>query len=124
VLAEPAASAVPLPEWAQWVGALGPAVTLVAAAVAGWLAYASLIQRRRADAKAEWWRRTQWAFEQILADDFSRQDVGTAALVLLQGSELATKEDFALLVAGWDAVLHDVPGDGRGYEVAKDGGDV
>ncbi len=63
-----------MPEWVEIVGALGPAVTLLAALIAGWIALASLRQRRAADAesleqrraadaKAEWWRRTQWAFD-------------------------------------------------------------
>lgn len=108
----------------QWVSALGPAVTLLAALVAGGIAYASLRQRRRADAKAEWWRRTQWAFDQILTDDVDRQDVGVAALDRLGTSELATREDLDLLQAGWDAVLADVPEDGQAYEVERESDDV
>ncbi len=124
-----------MPEWVEIVGALGPAVTLLAALIAGWIALASLRQRRAADAesleqrraadaKAEWWRRTQWAFDQILTDDPAHEDVGTAALQLLQTSELATREDLDLLRAGWDAVLQDVPEDGRDYEIGEDGDDV
>ena len=43
---------------------------------------------------------------------------------LLQTSELATTEDLDLLRAGWDAVLKDVPEDGRDYEIGADGDDV
>ena len=120
----PRASAQALPEWVQWVSALGPAVTLLAALVAGGIAYASLRRRRRADAKAEWWRRTQWAFDQILTDDVDRQDVVVAALDRLGTSELATQEDLDLLQAGWDAVLAEVPEDGQAYEVGREDEDV
>lgn len=111
-----------LPEWVEWVSALGPAVTILAAGVAASIAFASLVQRRRADAKSEWWRRTQWALEQVLSDGDDRQLVGMSVLLLQSRSELAHVEDLDLFQAAWHALLEDVPQEDD-YVVSEDGDD-
>lgn len=116
-------SEVALPEWVEWVSALGPVITLLAAVIAGWIAVVSLRQRSAADAKAEWWRRTQWAFEQFLSGDEERRTVGGNMLASLADSELATEEDLDLYQAAWDDALDDVPAeqDDAEYVIVDEG---
>ncbi|MFI2752404.1 hypothetical protein ACGIF2_03090 [Cellulomonas sp. P22] len=91
--------------WLAWAVLLGPAATLCAGVVAGVVAFLALGQRRRADATAEWWRRTQWALGEALSDDPSRRRVGTAVLYRLAQSDLATDEDLAVFDAAWAVLL-------------------
>jgi hypothetical protein len=83
------------------VGSLGPFVALLAA----WLVYRSakkaLKQREKADDRAEWWRRTQWALEATVSEDDTMNGYGTGMLKLLADSELATADDRALLDNVW-----------------------
>lgn len=93
------------PDWLGWAVVLGPAATLCAGAVAGVVAYLAVAQRRRADAKAEWWRRTQWALDEVLSGEAERRRVGVAVLYRLAESELATPEDLAVFDAAWGLLL-------------------
>jgi hypothetical protein len=101
-------AAVDLPEWVQWVAALGPGATLLGATVAAAIAVAALVQRRKADAKSEWWRRAQWALDQVLAEDHDRQAIGASVMLVLFESRLAEDEDLDLFQAAWQALLDDV----------------
>ncbi|MCC2318312.1 antitoxin [Cellulomonas chengniuliangii] len=92
-------------DWVGWAVVLGPAATLVAGLVAGVVAYLAIAQRRRADAKAEWWRRTQWALDEVLSGEPDRRRVGVAVLYRLAESELATPEDLEVFDAAWGLVL-------------------
>lgn len=100
------------PQWWEIVGALAPVAVLLAAILAAVTAYATLRQRaaadrsaldqkRRADDRAEWWRRTQWAIDAATSVDPIRQEAGVEALLQLSYSELATEEDRLILDAIW-----------------------
>lgn len=101
----PAATTSEPAGWLAWAVLLGPAATLCAGVVAGVVAFLALGQRRRSDATAEWWRRTQWALGEALSDDPSRRRVGTAVLYRLAQSDLATDEDLAVFDAAWAVLL-------------------
>jgi GAF domain-containing protein len=100
------------PQWWEIVGALAPLAVLLAAALATVTAFATLRQRaaadraaleqkRRADDRAEWWRRTQWAIDAATSLDPVRQEAGVEALLQLSYSDLATEEDRLILDAIW-----------------------
>ncbi|WP_461186546.1 hypothetical protein [Arthrobacter sp. Z4-13] len=62
----------------------------------------SLNQKREADARSEWWRRTQWALEATASKDNEvLAAYGTGMLTLLAESELATDKDRDLLDTAW-----------------------
>lgn len=61
----------------------------------------TLTQKREADARSEWWRRTQWALEAAASDDPRMYGYGAGMLDLLAKSELAGPHDKALLDAVW-----------------------
>jgi hypothetical protein len=89
------------PAWWTIVGSLAPLAALLAA----WLVYNSarktLKQREKADDRAEWWRRTQWALEATISEDDTMSGYGTGMLKLLADSELASADDRALLDNVW-----------------------
>ena len=85
------------PEWLQYVAAFAPLSTLLAALIAGWVAWRTLSQRREADRRDQWWQRTQWAIGLAMDPDFSRAVVGLIALRHLAGSDLCTAEDYEML---------------------------
>jgi hypothetical protein len=85
------------PGWLQYVTAFSPLSTLVAAAIAGWIAWRTLAQRREADRRDQWWQRTQWAIDLAMDRDFSRAVVGLIALKHLAGSDLCTADDYEML---------------------------
>jgi GAF domain-containing protein len=100
------------PPWWEIVGALAPLAVLLAAVLATATAFATLRQRaaadraaleqkRRADDRAEWWRRTQWAIDAATSLDPIRQEAGVEALLQLSYSDLATEEDRLILDAIW-----------------------
>ncbi|WDF32725.1 hypothetical protein PTW37_12780 [Arthrobacter agilis] len=100
------------PSWWEIIGALAPFAVLLAAVLATLTAFATLRQRaaadraaldqkRRADDRAEWWRRTQWAIDAATSLDPVRQEAGVEALLQLSYSELATAEDRLILDAIW-----------------------
>lgn len=85
------------PEWLQYVAAFAPLSTLLAALIAGWIAWRTLAQRREADRRDQWWQRTQWAISLAMDPDFSRAVVGLIALKHLAASDLCTGEDYQML---------------------------
>ncbi|MGY4541379.1 hypothetical protein ACVWY0_001288 [Arthrobacter sp. UYNi723] len=62
----------------------------------------SLNQKRQADARSEWWKRTQWALEAAASDDPRMYAYGAGMLDLLAQSELAGPKDKELLDAVWE----------------------
>ncbi|MFJ4026861.1 hypothetical protein ACIPWF_05465 [Paenarthrobacter sp. NPDC089989] len=73
-------------EWWQLLAGLTPLAALMAAGIAGWIAWKSLRQKTAADDRAEWWRRAQWAFDSILSDEPRRAQAGLRIMaVLAQG---------------------------------------
>jgi hypothetical protein len=102
-------------EWWQILGALGPLAVLLGALLAGLISWSTLRQRtaadaralaqkREADNRAEWWKRTQWALDQALDEDQNSKALGLAALAVLTHSELARTEELELLDIAWKAV--------------------
>lgn len=108
------------PNWWEPWAAFGSYVALAAAAVAfiiGWINFrhqqralrntvrsdaANLRQKREADARSEWWKRTQWALEASASKDPRMYAYGTGMLDLLAQSELAGPKDKELLDAVWE----------------------
>lgn len=94
------------PEWWQVLGALSPLAVLVAAIVAAVVGLLTLRQKARADDRSEWWRRAQWALDASLSRSPSEAEMGQKAIEILGRSELASREDLALLKVGTqDALL-------------------
>ncbi|MDO5863345.1 MULTISPECIES: hypothetical protein [Paenarthrobacter] len=91
----------PAQDWQVW-GAFGSYATLLAAVVAFLIGWWSIRQKREADARSEWWRRTQWALEASASDNDEMYSYGTGMLDLLARSELATPKDKELLDAVWE----------------------
>lgn len=101
------------------VAAAAPAAALLAASLVTWIGWrnlkhqqraldesmksdaASLDQKRQADGRSEWWRRTQWALAASTSEDTRMYAYGTGILDRLSESDLATPEDKALLDAVW-----------------------
>lgn len=120
VMASPAVTPSPSPvpvevlvrsgpaEWWQLASAWTPFFVLlgaVLAAVVGWRTLRqrtvadalALEQKRVADGRAEWWRRTQWALDHALDKDPSTRALGLVALGTLAASELAPVEELEML---------------------------
>lgn len=81
---------------------------LIAAVVAGLIAGAALWQKRRADNRAEWWRRAQWGVDASFDPDPGRQAMGLAVLEVLATSKLATKEELKIVEEAWQGPLWEV----------------
>lgn len=94
-----------LPAWVEWVSALAPFFTLLAALVAGSIAVLSLRQRTAADAKTEWWTRFAWASDLVLDTRPESQEIGVRTLTLLARSDLAHAEELELVDAAWGELL-------------------
>jgi hypothetical protein len=82
------------PDWLRYAAAFAP---LLAAVIAAWIAWRTLAQRRHADRRDQWWKRTQWAIDLAMDRDFSRAVVGLVALKHLAASDLCTDEDYEML---------------------------
>lgn len=91
----------PAADWQVWA-AFAP---LIAAIIAAGIAFVTLMQRRRADNRAEWWRRAQWALDASMSDEPKRAEMGQQAINLLGSSKLATPEDGVLLKIGTEDPL-------------------
>lgn len=96
-----------------------PFAALIAASVAAWVGWRNLKQqqkalrvsvasdarnlrqKREADARSEWWRRTQWALEASLSENQTLYDYGIGMLTLLVESNLASDQDKAMLDTVW-----------------------
>ncbi|VXC34118.1 hypothetical protein [Arthrobacter sp. 8AJ] len=79
-----------------------PIAVLIAAVVALLIGLATVKQKREADARSEWWKRTQWALEASASKDPKMYAYGTGMLDLLAQSELAGPKDKELLDAVWE----------------------
>ncbi|RAM39159.1 hypothetical protein [Arthrobacter globiformis] len=82
------------PDGLRYAAAFAP---LLAAVIAAWIACRTLAQRRQADRRDQWWKRTQWAIDLAMDRDFSRAIVGLVALKHLAASDLCTDEDYEML---------------------------
>jgi hypothetical protein len=93
--------AAPAADWQVWA-AFAPVIAAVLAAL---IAFFTLWQRRRADNRAEWWRRAQWALDASMSDEPKRAEMGQQAINLLGRSKLATPDDGVLLKIGTEDPL-------------------
>ncbi|WP_336711126.1 hypothetical protein [Arthrobacter sp. USHLN218] len=83
--------------WWEVVSALSPLATLLAAAIAGTIAWQALKQRALADRRGEWWGRAQWALNAALSEDPALKETGLGILGILATSSLATDEEIEIL---------------------------
>lgn len=83
--------------WWEVLGALSPLATLLAAAIAGTIAWQALKQRSLADRRGEWWGRAQWALNAALSEDPELKETGLGILGILATSSLATDEEIEIL---------------------------
>jgi hypothetical protein len=116
-------------EWWQIVAALGPLAVLAGAVLAAFIGWRTLrqkaaadaqalTQRTRADDRAEWWKRTQWALDKALDADEDAKALGLASLAVLARSDLAREEELELLDIAWQSVTEANGDDGTwGAEV-------
>lgn len=114
-----AAEAAGDPGWWTIVGAFTPVAALAAAVVAAVVGFrnwrqqqaalaaqvaaheSTLAQRTEADARSEWWRRTEWALAATASANPAMYAYGTGMLGLLATSTLADDADKELLDAVW-----------------------
>lgn len=101
----PVTVVAPPPEWWQIVAALSPFAVLVGAIVAGIIGFRQIKQKREADNRAEWWKRTQWALDAVYSGDPKRGTVGLKVLTVLAESDLAGKGELDVLEAAWENPL-------------------
>ena len=107
------------PAWWEIAAALSPLAVLIGAVVTLWIGLASvrrqrnnaekqsadnrkaMAERRRADDRAEWWKRVQWALDASLSDQVKRQDLGFKMLDRLTAAGKVDDEDLTLLDPAW-----------------------
>ena len=75
----------------------GALATALAAAVAFAVGVATVRQKSRADRRAEWWRRAQWAIDHATSDQEDSVEAGLISMTHLIESTLATNEDIRLV---------------------------
>jgi hypothetical protein len=103
-------------EWWQVLAALGPLAVLlgaVLAALIGWNTLRqrtagdarALAQKREADNRAEWWKRTQWALDSSLSEDPRRAELGLGIMAVLADSGLASSEELKIMTVAWEEPL-------------------
>lgn len=100
--------------------------TVLAAIIAGIIAWRALRQRSIADRRSEWWSRAQWALDAAFSKDNERREMGMKVLQVLARSKLASKEELSI----FDAALVDplerylshlqVSRDGEDYGILDD----
>ena len=97
--------------WLHVLSELGPIATALAALAALTVGILTVRQRRAADARAEWWKRAEWALDQVLSTpaDESKAAVGLAMLNNLADSRLAKTEELMALEAAWSVWLFALP---------------
>lgn len=79
------------------VASIGPIAIILGAVVAGLVGWRTIRQRTVADARSEWWKRTQWAMEMARENDPDTRTLGFSILTLLAKSKLAAREELLLL---------------------------
>lgn len=87
----------------------------VAAATALVVGTLTILQKMLSDARAEWWRRAQWALDLALGEDEAQAKVGFAVLDRLYDSTLAKAEEIALLTTVWSSRVGDDERDNGGF---------
>ncbi len=75
----------------------GALATALAAAVAFVVGIVTVRQKSKADRRAEWWRRAQWAIDHATSDREEAVEAGLISMTHLIESTLATDEDIHLV---------------------------
>ena len=57
----------------------------------------SISQKRQADERAEWWKRTQWALDNLHSDSLEKQKVAEAVLFAQLDESTCREEDAGLM---------------------------
>ncbi|WP_133162916.1 hypothetical protein [Arthrobacter glacialis] len=84
-------------QWWDLFASIGPMAIILGALVAGLVGWRTIRQRTVADARSEWWKRTQWAIEMAREKDPDARTLGFSILTLLAKSKLAAREELLLL---------------------------
>ena len=101
---------------------LQPAATLTASLLVLLSAGLTVRQRHRADAKDQWWKRTQWAIDLALAaDDQLLREVGLLVADEQARSRLADAEDGQLLDVVASRLVPDIPRLGETHSEERGG---
>jgi hypothetical protein len=66
-----------------WLDAIFRASPVVAALVAITGVWVTVAQKNRTDRREQWWKRVQWAAEQVVSDDEKKKAIGAGALLTL-----------------------------------------
>jgi hypothetical protein len=102
--------AAPAELW-QVIGALSPFAVLAAAIIAAIVGFRQIKQKREADNRAEWWKRTQWALDAAYSGDDRRRAIGLKVLTVLAGSDLAGSGELDVLEAASEDPLDEAARD-------------
>jgi hypothetical protein len=88
----------PAADWQVWA-AFAP---LIAAIIAAFIAGGALWQRWKADNRAEWWRRAQWALESSFSDNPDRSKLGLGIMEGLADTAPGPEEARIIAIASAD----------------------
>jgi hypothetical protein len=83
-------SSEPAVDWGALATALGAAIAFLVGII-------TVGQRSKADRRAEWWRRAQWAIDHATSDREEVVEAGLISMTHLIDSALATDEDIRLV---------------------------
>jgi hypothetical protein len=75
----------------------GALATALGAAIAFMVGIITVRQKSKADRRAEWWRRAQWAIDHATSDREEAVQAGLISMTHLIESTLATDEDIRLV---------------------------
>lgn len=110
-----------LSTWSRSAGFAGTAA-IVAATIAYLAARQNANRQERADRKAQWWARAQWALDLTLSEEEHARTVGFTMLDALASSEWAGEHEADIIVAITDEALLIEPEDGDAVPDAETSG--
>ncbi len=96
---------LPPSQWWEILAGLSPVAVLLAAVLAFTIGLMTLRQRTRADMRAEWWKRAEWALDASMSAQPVRSETGLNVLGVLADSELALDEEIEILAVAWKEPL-------------------
>lgn len=95
-----------LVDGAREAAPLAPFVTVLVGILAGLVAWRSHVHRRRADSRAEFWRRLQFTLDLLMTDDDPvRRNTGIALVTSLREDSSFLAEDVDLLLTTVETVM-------------------
>ncbi|MGO4382850.1 hypothetical protein [Specibacter sp. RAF43] len=83
--------------WWNVLSALGPLAVLLAAGIAGAVAWVTYRAQQLSARREEWWVRAQWALDHSLAADPQAREIGLGVLNVLATSVLAGPEELRII---------------------------